>query len=61
MCDGRPFASTLFRRLAGRGAFFRGFPFRRVLHFVLSLTRSVIVHDAASCSREESLYECERT
>ena len=27
MCDGRPFASPLFRRLAGRGQFFRGFPF----------------------------------
>ena len=36
MCDGRPFASALFRRLAGRGALFRGFPFRWVLHFVLS-------------------------
>ena len=55
LCDGRPFASPLFRRLAGRGALFRGFPFRWVLHFVLSLTRSVIVHDAASCSREDSL------
>ena len=52
---GHPFASPLFRRLAGRGALFRGFPFRWVLHFVLSLTRSVIVHDAASCSREDSL------
>ena len=35
--------------------------FRWVLHFVLFLTRCVIVHDAASCSREDSLYECERT
>ena len=26
-----PLASPLFRRLAGRGAFFRGFPFRWVL------------------------------
>ena len=31
MCDGRPFASPLFCRLAGRGALFRGFPFRWVL------------------------------
>ena len=61
MCDGRPFASPLFRRLAGRGAFFRGFLFRWVLHFVLSLTRSVIIHDATSCSREDSLNECGRT
>ena len=52
MCDGRPFASPLFRRLASRGALFRGFPFRWVLHFVLSLTRSVIVHDATLSSRE---------
>ena len=42
MCDGRPFASPLFRRLAGRGAFFRGFLFRWILHLVPSLTRSVI-------------------
>ena len=30
-----------------RRPFFRGFPLRWVLHFVLSLTRSIIVHDAA--------------
>ena len=50
----------LFCRLACRGALFRGFPFRWVLHFVLSLTRGVIVHDSASCSRENSLDECGR-
>ena len=60
MCDGRPFASSPFCRLACRGALFRGFPFRWVLHFVLSVTRGVLVHDAASCSREGSLYECGR-
>ena len=60
MCDGRSLASPLFRRLAGRGAFFRGFPFRWVLHFVLHLTRSVAVHDSPSCYREDSLDECER-
>ena len=42
MCDGRSLASPLFRPLAGRGALFRGFSFRWVLHFVLSLTRSVV-------------------
>ena len=31
MCDGRPFATPLFRRLAGRGALFRGFPVRWAL------------------------------
>ena len=58
MCDGRFFASSPFFRLACRGALFRGFPFRWVSHIVLSVTRGVIVHDAASCSREDSLDEC---
>ena len=58
MCDGRPFASSPFCRLVSRGALFRGFPFRWVLHFVLSLTRSVMVHDATPCTREGSLSEC---
>ena len=31
-----------------------------VLHVVLSLTRSVIMYDATSCSREDSLFECGR-
>ena len=39
MCEGRPFASTLFRRLAGRGSFFRGFPFRWSLQWTVSLAR----------------------
>ena len=60
MCDIRPFASPLFRRLAGRGAFFRGFPFRWVLHFALFLTRSISVHAATPYSREDPLYECGR-
>ena len=59
MCDGRPFASPLFRRLASRGALFRGL-LRWVLHFVLSWTRSVIVHDATLSSREDPLFECGR-
>ena len=53
-----PSLLPLSRRLAGRGAFFRGFLFRRVSRLVLSLTRSVLLHDAASCSRADSL--CER-
>ena len=28
MCDGRPFASSHFRPLAGRRSTFRGFPLR---------------------------------
>ena len=39
---------------------FCSFPFRWFLHFALSLTRGVIVHDAASCSKENSLFECGR-
>ena len=60
MCDGRPFVSPLFRRLAGRGALFRGFPFRWVLHIALSLTRSIIVHVATPYSRENPLSEYSR-
>ena len=59
-CDGRFFASPLCRRLAGRGAFFRGFPFRWVLHFALSLIRCLTVQDATSCPMENSLFECGR-
>ena len=57
MCDGHPFASPLFRRLAGRGALFCGFPCRWVLHFALSFTRCLTVHDATSCPMENSLFE----
>ena len=57
MCDGRLFASPLFRRLAGRGAFFCGFPFRWVLHFVFYLIRGVALHESPSSSREDSLNE----
>ena len=35
-------------------------PFRWVLHFVLYLTRSVVLHDSPSCSREDSLDQRER-
>ena len=61
MCDGRLFASFSPSRLGSRGAFFCGFPFRWVLHLVLSLSRCVIVYGAASCPREGSLSECECT
>ena len=58
MCDGRPLASPLFRRLAGRGAPFCGFPFRWVVHFVFC--DSVIMHDETPYSREDFLFECGR-
>ena len=57
MCDGRSLASPLFRRLAGRGAFFSGFPFRWVLHFVFYLIRGVALHESPSCSGEDCLGE----
>ena len=60
MCDGRLLASPLFRRLAGRGALFRGFPFRWVPHFVFYLIRGVALHESLSCSGEDSLDECGR-
>ena len=60
MCDGRPFASPLFRRLAGRGPFFRGFPFRWALQFAFSLTRCLTLQDATPCSRKDPLHECGR-
>ena len=57
MCDCLFLASPLFRRLAGRGAIFCGFPFRWVLHFVFYLTRRVALHESPSCSREDSVDE----
>ena len=50
----------LFRRLAGGGPFFRGFPFRWALQFALSLVRCLTLQDATPCSREDPLYECGR-
>ena len=49
--------SPFFRRLAGRGAFFCGFPFQWVLHFVFYLIRGVALHESPSCSGEDSLDE----
>ena len=59
-CEGRPFASPLFRRMAGRGAFFRGFPVRWGLHIALSLIRSVSLHVIEACSEENLPDECNR-
>ena len=50
----------LFAAWRVEAPFFCGFPFRWVLHFVLSLTRGVVLHASASCSREDSLDECGR-
>ena len=48
----------LFAAWRVEAPFFCGFPFRWVLHFVISLAGSVNVHDTTSCSREDSLYDC---
>ena len=61
MCDGRPFASPLLCRLAGRGSFFCGFPFQWVLHFALFLTRCLTVQDVIPCSGEVLPYECDHS
>ena len=58
MCDGRPLASLLFRRLAGRGAFSCGFPFRWVLHFVAFLIHGITLHRSSSYSGDDSLDDC---
>ena len=60
MCDGRPFASPFFRRLAGRGFFVCHFLFRWVLHIAFYLIRGVAMHESSSCSREYSLGDCGR-
>ena len=53
MCDGRSLASPLFRRLAGRGPFYRGFSFPWSLQFVLTLLRCLTSQDATPGSRED--------
>ena len=54
-CDGRPFASPLFRRMAGRGALFRGFPFRWSLHIVLSVVHSIFTRAIRARCEDELL------
>ena len=61
MCYGRPFASPLFRRLAGRGSSFRGFPFWWAMRFALSPARRLTLHDSVPRNREGSQYQCSRT
>ena len=60
MCDGCSLASPFFRRLAGRGAFFCGFQFRWILHFVFHLISCVAFHESSSCSKGDSLGDCGR-
>ena len=60
MCDGRPLASPLFRRLAGRGAFFFGcFLFRWILRLAAFLIRGSTLHGSSSYSRENCLGLCD--
>ena len=59
MCDGRAIASPLFRRLAGRGAFFLSW-FRWILRLVAFMIRGFTLHDSSSCSRDDSLDQCGR-
>ena len=54
MCDGRPFASSLFRRLASRGPLFRGFPVWWPFHLAIYLSRCLTFHDQAPCCGERA-------
>ena len=54
-CDGRPFASPLFRRVAGRGVFFRGFPFRWGLQIALSVVQCITMRMIRACCEDELL------
>ena len=58
MCDGRPLASSLFRRLAGRGAFFCCFLFRWILRLAAFLIRGSTLHRSSSYSWENGLGDC---
>ena len=58
MCDGRPFASPLFCRLAGRGSFSPRFPFRWALRLAFSLTRRLALQDAGDVLPHECDYSC---
>ena len=60
MCDGRPLASPLLRRLAGRGAFFGSFLFRWVLRLAALLIRGFTLFESSTYSREDSLDDCPR-
>ena len=58
MCDGRPFASSPFRRLASRGPSFRGFLVWRAMQFEIYLARYLTLYDSALLHREGSWFEC---
>ena len=59
-CDGRPFASSPFRRLASRGLPFRGFPAWWAMQFAICLDRCLTLHDSVPRYREGSQYQCGR-
>ena len=59
MCDGRSLASPLFRRLAGRGAFFCCFLFRWILRLAAFLIRGSTSHGSSFYSRENCLGDCD--
>ena len=60
LCDGRSFASPLFRRLAGGGPSFRGFPIWWAMQFAISLARCLTLYDSAPRYTESPRFECGR-
>ena len=60
MCDGRPFASSPFSRVAGRGPSFCGFPLWWTTQIATSVVRCLTLKDSAPRYRKDPLYECGR-
>ena len=58
LCDGRPFASSPFRRLASRGRPFRGFSAWWSMQIAIHLARCLTYHDSVPRDREGSQNQC---
>ena len=60
VCDGRPFASSPFLRLASRGSPFRGVPEWWLIQLAIYLARCLTLHDPVLCCRESAQTQCSR-
>ena len=58
LCDGRPFASSPFCRLANRGPSLRGFPVWLTMQLATYLARCLNIQDSVPCYREGSQHQC---
>ena len=61
MCDGRPVASSPFRRLASRGSPFRGFPAWWPSQIAICLARCLTIHDSGPRYSESIQPQCHDT